>query len=128
MNARPITSEHCQRILDYVTIFRHLAVEFTFLYSLHPGPSFRDVVDDFSFFDCSSSFWFCSLNLIRHVFWLGRRDFFFFRPRFTSSMLTPLFIPSSSVSLSYFILAVPMHEGLGKHSCMSSPFPICHTE
>ena len=27
MNARPMTSEHCQRILDDVTIFRHLAVE-----------------------------------------------------------------------------------------------------
>ena len=31
---------------------------------------------------------------------------------------------SSSVSLSYFILAVPMRECLGKYSCMSSPFPI----
>ena len=37
VNARPMTSEHCQRILDDVTIFRHLAVESTFLYSLHPG-------------------------------------------------------------------------------------------
>ena len=34
-----------------------------------------------------------------------------------------LFLPSSSVSLSYFILAVSFHECLGKHSCMSS-FPI----
>ena len=34
------------------------------------------------------------------------------------SILTPLFLPSSSVSLSYFILAVPMRE------CMSSSFPI----
>ena len=40
------------------------------------------------------------------------------------SILTPFFCPSSSVSLSYFILAVPMLECLGKHSCMSSPFPI----
>ena len=38
VNARPMTSEHCQRILDDVTIFRHLAVESTFLYSLHPDP------------------------------------------------------------------------------------------
>ena len=38
-------------------------------------------------------------------------------------VLTPLF-SSSSVSSSYFILAVPMRECLGKHSCMSSPFPI----
>ena len=29
-----------------------------------------------------------------------------------------------AVSLSYFMLAVPMRECLGKHSCMSSPFPI----
>ena len=49
---------------------------------------------------------------------------FFFHARFTFSILTPLFLLSSSVSLSYFILAVPMRECLGKHSCMSSPFPI----
>ena len=35
-----------------------------------------------------------------------------------------LFLPSSSVSLSNFYLAVPMRGSLGKHSCMSSPFPI----
>ena len=35
-----------------------------------------------------------------------------------------LFYPSSSVSLSNFYLAVPMRGCLGKHSCMSSPFPI----
>ena len=40
------------------------------------------------------------------------------------STLTPLFCPSSSVSLSYIILAVPMRECLGKHSCMSSPFSL----
>ena len=33
-------------------------------------------------------------------------------------------LPSSSVSLSNFYLAVPMRGCLGKHSCMSSPFPI----
>ena len=43
---------------------------------------------------------------------------------FLISTLTPLFLPSSSVSLSYFIIAVPMREYLGKHSCMSSLFPI----
>ena len=31
---------------------------------------------------------------------------------------------TSSVSLSYFVLAVPMRDCLGKHSCMSSPCPI----
>ena len=35
-----------------------------------------------------------------------------------------LFLPSSSVSLSNFYLAVPMRGCVGKHSCMSSPFPI----
>ena len=40
------------------------------------------------------------------------------------SMLTPLFCASSSISLSYFILAVPMRECSRKHSCMSSQFPI----
>ena len=45
-------------------------------------------------------------------------------PALPLSILTPLFLPSSSVSLSYFILAVLMHNCLGKHLCMSSPFPI----
>ena len=35
-----------------------------------------------------------------------------------------LLLPSSSVSLSNFYLALPMRGCLGKHSCMSSPFPI----
>ena len=42
---------------------------------------------------------------------------------FLFSLLTPLFLPSC-VSLSYFILAVPMRECLRKHSCTSAPFPI----
>ena len=49
---------------------------------------------------------------------------FFFVLALLLSILTPLFLPSSFVSLSYFVLAVPMRECLGKHSCMSSPFPI----
>ena len=48
----------------------------------------------------------------------------FFLPALLLSILTPLFLPSSSLSLSYFILAVPMRECLGKHSWMSSPCPI----
>ena len=44
-----------------------------------------------------------------------------FVPAVLFSILTPLFCPSSSVSLSYFI---PMRECLRKHSCMSSLFPI----
>ena len=43
---------------------------------------------------------------------------------FTSFILTHLFLPSLSVSLSYFILTVPMSECLGKYSCISSPFLI----
>ena len=45
---------------------------------------------------------------------------------FLSAVLLSTFIlllPSSSVSLSNFYLAVPMRGCLGKHSCMSSPFP-----
>ena len=47
----------------------------------------------------------------------------FFVPALFISILMPLFLPSS-VSLSYFIFALPMHECLGKHSRLSSPFPI----
>ena len=43
---------------------------------------------------------------------------------FSILTLTPLFLPPSSVSLSYFILAIPMRKCLGKHSCTSSLFPI----
>ena len=47
----------------------------------------------------------------------------FFQSALLLSMLTHLFL-SSSLSLSYFILAVPIRRCLGKHSCMSSSFPI----
>ena len=47
-----------------------------------------------------------------------------FVPALLFSILTPFFVPSSSVSLSYFIFVVPMRECLGKHSRMCSPFPI----
>ena len=47
---------------------------------------------------------------------------------FVSAVLLSTFIllllPSSSVSLSNFYLAVPMRKCLGKYSCMSSPFSI----
>ena len=55
---------------------------------------------------------------------IGRRDLFFFAPALLLSIFTPLFLPFSSVSLSYSILSVPIRECLGKHSCMSPPFPI----
>ena len=47
-----------------------------------------------------------------------------FVPDLLLSIFTPLFLSSSSVTLSYFILAVPMRECLGKHWCMSSSIPI----
>ena len=61
------------------------------------------------------------------VFWLGcdrPSGLLFFATALLFSILTPLVLPPSSVSLSYFILAVPMRKCLGKHSCMSYPFPI----
>ena len=48
VNARPMTSEHCHRILDDVTIFCHLAVESTFLYSLHPAHHLCEQVERFT--------------------------------------------------------------------------------
>ena len=55
------------------------------------------------------------------VFWLGSdRPSGIFVPALLFSILPPIFSPSSSVSVSYFILAVPIRECLGEHSCMSS--------
>ena len=48
----------------------------------------------------------------------------YFMPALLFSILTHLFLHSSYVSLSYFIIAVPMRECLGKHPCMSSLFLI----
>ena len=47
-----------------------------------------------------------------------------FVPALLLSALTPPFLPPSSVSSSYLILAIPMRECLGKHSCTSSPIPV----
>ena len=59
------------------------------------------------------------------LFWLGSDRpsglLFLLMPALLLSALTTL-LHSSSVSLSYFNLAVPVRECLGKHSCMSSPF------
>ena len=100
-------------------------------------------MDDLSFFEYLSSFCFLSIEfhytfsisvikyyqimLIIIVFWLGcdrPSGHLFFMSALLFSILTPLFLPPSSVSLSYFILAVPTRRRLGKHSCMSSQFPI----
>ena len=61
------------------------------------------------------------------VFWLGcdrPSGLLLFVPALLLSILTPLLLPSSSVSLCYFVLAGPMRECLGKHSCLSSTCPI----
>ena len=97
-------------------------------------------VNEFLFFDRSSPFYFLNfivifrylikndyIMFISSVFWLG---FYVSRPSgpifhsYPLSILTPLFLPSSSVSLFYFILTVPMQECLGNRSCMSSAFPV----
>ena len=49
---------------------------------------------------------------------------FYHMPVLLNCILTPLFFPSSSVSLSYLILAVPKRECLGKHSRTSFTFLI----
>ena len=86
-------------------------------------------------------FSFCQLNFVFFLFlikyyhvkfiiiatWLGcdrSLGLLFFLPILLLCVLTPLFSPSSSVPLSYFFLAVPMRQYLGKHSCMSFTFTI----
>ena len=64
------------------------------------------------------------------VIWLGseRPSGFSFVPTLLLSILKLLFLPSSSVSLYYFILAVLMRECFGKHPHTSSPISYSHTE
>ena len=65
--------------------------------------------------------------IIMIIYWLGcdrPSGLFIFVPALLLAILTPLFLPSSSVSLSYFVRAFLMRECSGKHSRMSSPFPI----
>ena len=49
---------------------------------------------------------------------------FFFLPAVLLSIFTLLCFPSSSVSVSYFNLNVPMRKCSREHSCMSSTFLI----
>lgn len=46
----------------------------------------------------------------------------YFVPALLSSVFTFFCLPSSSVSLSHFHLAVPMSQCLGLYSCMNSIF------
>ena len=52
------------------------------------------------------------------------QDFFSFVFAVLLFIFILLYLPSSSISLSYFNLAVPMRKCVRKHSCMSSPFSI----
>ena len=90
----------------------------------------------FSFFDCSSPLNFlliefhCTFSIsykihTNYVYYSCMAvETSFFRSRFTSFHTRTLFLPSSSVSLSYFIFAVPILNCFGKYLCMSSSFPI----
>ena len=104
----------------------------------------RGRMDDSSFFHYLSPFCFlliefhctfsisykilCLLNVI--LFWLGcdrPSGLLFFEPTILLSIRTPLFLPTSSVSLSYFILAVPMLV-FGKTLVHEFPMSYSHTE
>ena len=66
VNVRPMTSEHCQRLLDDVTIFRNLAVESTFLYSLHPEPDSDRPITALQTPACDwLFFWFVEVNFLK---------------------------------------------------------------
>ena len=51
-----------------------------------------------------------------------------FRDHFTSVQFHSFLLVFFSVPLSSFILAVPMHNCLGKHWCKSYTFFYCHTQ
>ena len=67
-------------------------------------------------------YYYCCCILIRYSKASGI-SFFIVSPLLLT-ILTPLFLHSSSVSLSYFIFAVTMRECLGKDLFMSCQFPI----
>ena len=92
----------------------------------------RGRVDDFKFFDCSSPFCFfvnefhsafsISYEILQYCFLLfyfdqvvRGWDFFFFVPAVLLTLVC---------FMSVIILAVPMRQCSGKHSCMSYIFPI----
>ena len=75
-------------------IFYIIPLNFILVLFIHFHRKLRDII--FSFF--------CTSCASFHVF-------------------TLLVLPSSSVSLSYFILAIPMRQCSEEHSCVSSTFP-----
>ena len=108
----------------------------------------RRRVEDLSFFDCLIPFGFlliefhCTFSisyrilanyvyyyciLIRIVQDVGTS--FFFVPTLLLSILTPFFLPSLSVSLSYFIIAIPIRECMfGKIRVHKFSISYSHTE
>ena len=99
------------------------------------NPIERGRVDEASFFEYLSPFcFFCQLNfivlfpfLIKYyhilfiiiVFWLGcdrPSGLLLFVPALLLSILTPIFLSSSSVSLCYFVLAVSMRESVWENT------------
>ena len=54
----------------------------------------------------------------------GCWDFDFCMTAMLLSIFSLLFLPFSYVYFSYLFLAVPMHECLGEHSCMTSSYLI----
>ena len=68
---------------------------------------------------------------INIVFWLGcdrPSGLLLFVPALLPSILSPLFLPSSPVSLSYLILAVLMREAFEKTLVHEFPVSYSHTE
>ena len=65
----------------------------------------------------------CLLLLYFDQVVIGRWNLFVFAPALILSILLPLFLHSSSVSLSYFIFAVPILECLGKTLVYEFPNP-----
>ena len=56
---------------------------------------------------------------------IGRQDFFFFRTRFTSfHTRASLLIFFVGFFILFHSCCIPMRKCLGKHSCVSSPFPL----
>ena len=139
------SNKSCAVVLKSIIIHN----KFTVLPVIDGGLDFRHViirvvqpsgrVDDFSFFDCLSTFCFLLIEFVIFfpfpikyhimfifiVFWLGcdgPSGLLFFVPALTlfhthASLLT--------FFVCFFILfhSCAIRECLGKHSCMSSPFP-----
>ena len=95
--------------------------------------SFFDYLSPFCFLliECQCTFIISYKILQYYVFWLGCDSpsaLLFIVPVLLLSVLTPLFLPSSSVSLYYFILVVPMQECFEKRLLHEFPISYRYTE